>query len=108
MFTQNFVFLQVKAFGSLVKGLRIGMDLLLLLQKEGFMTSSLAKVLCLPLLIGNDGLDKFLAQFEAAIDSDFPNYQVTTFFKSFDHLTCHELCCLLSIDLCCIFLFATL
>ncbi|XP_027173583.1 DNA mismatch repair protein MSH7 [Coffea eugenioides] len=66
---------RVKAFGSLVKGLRIGMDLLLLLQKEGFMTSSLAKVLCLPLLIGNDGLDKFLAQFEAAIDSDFPNYQ---------------------------------
>lgn len=54
------------------------MDLLLILQKEGYMTSSLAKVLCLPLLIGNDGLDKFLAQFEAAIDSDFPDYQVTT------------------------------
>ncbi|KAL3535766.1 hypothetical protein ACH5RR_004227 [Cinchona calisaya] len=66
---------RVKVFGSLIKGLRIGMDLLLLLQKEGHMTSSLLKVLCLPLLIGNDGLDKFLAQFEAAIDSDFPNYQ---------------------------------
>lgn len=62
-------------FGLLVKGLRIGLDLLMLLQKEG-LTSSLAKVVSLPVLDGNNGLDKFLTQFEAAIDSDFPNFQV--------------------------------
>lgn len=67
-------------FGSLVKGLRIGVDLLLLLYKEGCMSSSLSKILCLPVLIGDNGLDKFLTQFEAAIDSDFPNYQVCFLF----------------------------
>ncbi|XP_028080774.1 DNA mismatch repair protein MSH7 isoform X2 [Camellia sinensis] len=66
---------RVKKFGALVKGLRVGMDLLLLLQNEGHMILSLSKVLKLPLLNGNDGIDKFLAQFEAAIESDFPNYQ---------------------------------
>ncbi|KAK9269014.1 hypothetical protein L1049_000782 [Liquidambar formosana] len=66
---------RVKVFGSLVKGLRIGMDLLVLLQKEGRMNVSLSKILNLPVLGGSDGLDKFLVQFEAAIDSDFPNYQ---------------------------------
>ncbi|CAL5339327.1 unnamed protein product [Camellia sinensis] len=66
---------RVKKFGALVKGLRVGMDLLILLQNEGHMILSLSKVLKLPLLNGNDGLDKFLAQFEAAIESDFPNYQ---------------------------------
>lgn len=65
---------RVKVFGSLVKGLRIGVDLLLLLYKEGYI-SSLSKILCLPVLVGDNGLDKFLTQFEAAIDSDFPNYQ---------------------------------
>ncbi|XP_047249781.1 DNA mismatch repair protein MSH7 isoform X2 [Capsicum annuum] len=65
---------RVKVFGLLVKGLRIGLDLLMLLQKEG-LTSSLAKVVSLPVLDGNNGLDKFLTQFEAAIDSDFPNFQ---------------------------------
>nr|GMC63448.1 DNA mismatch repair protein MSH7 isoform X1 [Ipomoea batatas] len=66
---------RVKVFGSLVKGLRIGMDLLMLLQKEEQLSSSLSKVFRLPVLHGNDGLHKFLTQFEAAIDSDFPNYQ---------------------------------
>ncbi|CAI9100302.1 OLC1v1037275C1 [Oldenlandia corymbosa var. corymbosa] len=66
---------RVKAFGLLVKGLRAGMDLLMSLQNEGHITTSLSKVLCLPQLIGANGLDKFLTQFEAAIDSDFPNYQ---------------------------------
>lgn len=63
-------------FGSLVKGLRVGVDLLLLLHKEGHISPSLSRVLCVPTLVGDHGLDKFLAQFEAAIDSDFPNYQV--------------------------------
>ncbi|CAH9131382.1 unnamed protein product [Cuscuta epithymum] len=66
---------RVKVFGSLVKGMRSGMDLLMLLQKEEKLMSSLSKVFSPLLLIGNNGLCKFLTQFEAAINSDFPNYQ---------------------------------
>ncbi|KAK8695156.1 hypothetical protein V6N13_000329 [Hibiscus sabdariffa] len=66
---------RVKAFGTLVKGLRSGMDLLILLQKDADMVSPLSKVFKLPILSGTNGLDEFLTQFEAAIDSDFPNYQ---------------------------------
>lgn len=67
---------QVKAFGTLVKGLRFGMDLLKLLQNEGYIIEPLSKVFTVPILSGNDGLDQYLSQFEAAVDSDFPNYQV--------------------------------
>lgn len=70
-------------FGLLVKGLRIGLELLMLLQNEGIMVSSLSKVVCLPILSGSDGLDKFLTQFEAAVDSEFPNYQVRFIFNFF-------------------------
>lgn len=70
---------QVKAFGSLVKGLRVGLDLLMLLQREDGVISLLLKIFTFPMLSGNDGLDKFLTQFEASVDSDFPNYQVFTF-----------------------------
>ncbi|KAI5441851.1 hypothetical protein KIW84_011055, partial [Lathyrus oleraceus] len=66
---------RVKVFGSLVKGLRTTLSLLLLLQKEKSLTSSLTKIVKLPVLTGSDGLDQFLTQFEAAVDSDFPNYQ---------------------------------
>ncbi|OMO58071.1 hypothetical protein COLO4_34897 [Corchorus olitorius] len=66
---------RVKAFGTLVKGLRIGIDLLRLLQNDADMVSVLLKVFKLPMLGGTNGLDEFLTQFEAAIDSDFPNYQ---------------------------------
>ncbi|KAL6984822.1 DNA mismatch repair protein msh7 [Sarracenia purpurea var. burkii] len=66
---------RVKAFGSLVKGLRVGMDLLTLLQNEGHMILSISRVLKFPVLHASDELDKFLAQFEAAVESDFPNYQ---------------------------------
>ncbi|KAJ7969630.1 DNA mismatch repair protein [Quillaja saponaria] len=66
---------RVKLFGSLVKGLRTGMNLLMLLQKERQIISSLMNVFKLPNLISSDGLNQFLSQFEAAIDSDFPNYQ---------------------------------
>ncbi|GMI97714.1 MUTS homolog 7, ARABIDOPSIS THALIANA MUTS HOMOLOG 7, MUTS HOMOLOG 6-2 [Hibiscus trionum] len=66
---------RVKAFGTLVKGLRGGMDLLGLLQKDADMVSPLSKVFKLPILSGTNRLDEFLTQFEAAIDSDFPNYQ---------------------------------
>ncbi|GMY35996.1 DNA mismatch repair protein MSH7 isoform X2 [Fagus crenata] len=66
---------RVKVFGSLVKGLRIGLDLLLLLQNEGHIISSLSKVFKLQMLSGSNGLNQFLTQFEAAVDSDFPKYQ---------------------------------
>ncbi|GAB4839197.1 DNA mismatch repair protein msh7 [Ancistrocladus abbreviatus] len=66
---------RVKAFGTLVKGLRVAVDLLLTFQKEENLTSCLSKILDLPLHGGDDGLDKFLTQFEAAVDSDFPKYQ---------------------------------
>ena len=72
---------QVKAFGFLVKGLRVGMHLLMVLQKEDNVFSLLSKLFTLPMLSGSDGLDKFLTQFEAAVDSDFPNYQVFTTFS---------------------------
>ncbi|KAK7271285.1 hypothetical protein RJT34_27060 [Clitoria ternatea] len=66
---------RVKLFGSLVNGLRTALSLLLLLQKEQPLISSLNKIIKLPILTGGNGLDQFLTQFEAAIDSDFPNYQ---------------------------------
>ncbi|KAI5320446.1 hypothetical protein L3X38_040154 [Prunus dulcis] len=66
---------RVKAFGTLVKGLRFGMDLLKLLQNEGHIIEPLSKVFTVPILSGSDGLDQYLSQFEAAVDSDFPNYQ---------------------------------
>ncbi|KAL6560884.1 Mismatch repair protein msh3 [Orobanche hederae] len=66
---------RVKVFGSLVRGLRIGMQMLMELQKHEIMPSSLSKIIFLPMLSGCGGLDEFLRQFEAAIDSDFPDYQ---------------------------------
>ncbi|XP_014496504.1 DNA mismatch repair protein MSH7 [Vigna radiata var. radiata] len=66
---------RVKVFGSLVNGLRTALSLLLLLMKEQPLMSSLTKVFKLPLLTGSEGLDQFLIQFEAAVHSDFPNYQ---------------------------------
>lgn len=51
------------------------MDLLRLLQKDADMVSLLSKVFKFPILSGANGLDEFLTQFEAAIESDFPNYQ---------------------------------
>ncbi|XP_073141498.1 DNA mismatch repair protein MSH7 isoform X2 [Henckelia pumila] len=65
---------RVQAFGLLIRGLRVGMDMLMAIQDQGHITS-LSKVVALPMLRGSEGLDKFLIQFEAAIDSDFPNYQ---------------------------------
>lgn len=64
-------------FGSLVKGLQSALDLLTLLTKDGSLSLSLMKIFKLPPLEGNDRIQKFLSQFNAAIDSDFPNYQVS-------------------------------
>ncbi|KAF5748604.1 putative DNA mismatch repair protein MSH6-2 [Tripterygium wilfordii] len=66
---------RVKVFGLLVKGLRVAVDLLVLLQSEGKLVLSLSKNFKLPKLEGDDGLDKLLNQFIAAVDSDFSNYQ---------------------------------
>lgn len=71
----------MKVFGSLVKGLQIAMDLLVLLQEEDKIFSSLSKIFSLPELSGSAGLGKFLSQFEAAVDSEFPNYQVWFFLS---------------------------
>lgn len=71
---QLLVVIQIKTFGSLVKGLRIGLDLLMILQQENM--SSLSQYVDVPLLSGNNGLNELLTQFEAAVDSDFPKYQV--------------------------------
>lgn len=75
--------LQVKKFGSLVKGLQVGLDLLKLLHTGQHAISSFKKFLKLPELGGDNGLDKFLSQIEAAVDSDFPDYQVLYFFIIF-------------------------
>lgn len=64
-------------FGSLVKGLQIALDLLTLLIKDRSLGLLLTKIFKLPALEDNDGVHKFLTQFNAAIDSDFPNYQVS-------------------------------
>lgn len=66
---------RVKVFGTLVKGLRFGLDLLMVLQNEGHIIELLLKLFKVPTLSGNGGLDQYLSQFEAAVDSDFPNYQ---------------------------------
>ncbi|XP_013687448.1 DNA mismatch repair protein MSH7-like [Brassica napus] len=66
---------RVKSFGQLVKGFRSGIDLLLAVQKESNMIRLLCKLCKLPILVGKSGLELFLSQFEAAIDSDFPDYQ---------------------------------
>ena len=74
-----FDMMQVKVFGTLVKGLRTGMDLLLVLQNEEHIKSLLLKIFYFPERSGHDTLSEFLHQFEATIDSDFPKYQVSFF-----------------------------
>lgn len=66
---------QIKTFGSLIRGLRVGIDLLLILQREDHGILSLPKFASVPTL---NELDDLLNQFEAAMEDDFPNYQVTT------------------------------
>lgn len=65
--------IQIKAFGSLVKGLRVGINLLSVLQKKNHEISSLSKIVNLPIL---SELDELLHQYEVALDDDFPRYQV--------------------------------
>lgn len=65
--------MQVKSFGHLVKGLRLGVDLLTILHEEGRQIPSLSKILNCPAMAE---LDQFLSVFEAAIETSFPHYQV--------------------------------
>ena len=81
-------------FGLLVKGLRVAIDLLVQLQKEGHIMPSLSEVLKLPMLSGSSGVDKLLTQFEAAIDSDFPNYEVCFFSEQCWSLVFSRVLCL--------------
>ncbi|WJZ99933.1 hypothetical protein VitviT2T_018338 [Vitis vinifera] len=67
---------QASRLGKVTRtGLRVAIDLLVRLQKEGHIMSSLSKVLKLPMLSGSNGVDKLLTRFDVAIDSDFPNYE---------------------------------
>ncbi|KAH7657352.1 DNA mismatch repair protein MSH6 protein [Dioscorea alata] len=63
---------RIKTFGSLIRGLRVGIDLLLILQREDHGILSLPKFASVPTL---NELDELLNQFEAAMEDDFPNYQ---------------------------------
>ncbi|XP_020249887.1 DNA mismatch repair protein MSH7 isoform X2 [Asparagus officinalis] len=63
---------RIKAFGTLVKGLRMGTDLLIILLKEDSRSLPILKVLNLPVL---SELDELLKQFEVAVNDDFPQYQ---------------------------------
>lgn len=67
---------QVKSFGSLIKGLIIGLDLLKLVLKDDHECITFCKVLDLPIL---SELDEALHQFDVAVQEDFPHYQVRFF-----------------------------
>lgn len=72
-----FPLFQIKTFGFLVKGLRIGLELLNMLRKEDNGMLSMSLFVNIPNL---SSLDDLLNQFEVAFEDDFPHYQV-----------CHEL-----------------
>ncbi|KAG8053162.1 hypothetical protein GUJ93_ZPchr0001g29498 [Zizania palustris] len=63
---------RIKTFGMLVKGLRVGIDLLDVLQREDHGISALSKAVAIPTL---SSLQELIHQFEVAIDNDFPRYQ---------------------------------
>lgn len=63
---------RIKTFGMLIKGLRVGIDLLSILQREDHGISALSKSVDIPTL---SSLGELIHQFEEAIDNDFPRYQ---------------------------------
>uniref|UniRef100_A0A0D9UXJ9 DNA mismatch repair proteins mutS family domain-containing protein n=1 Tax=Leersia perrieri TaxID=77586 RepID=A0A0D9UXJ9_9ORYZ len=63
---------RIKTFGMLVKGLRVGIDLLDILQRQDHGVSALSKAVDIPTL---SSLGELICQFEEAIDNDFPRYQ---------------------------------
>lgn len=63
---------QVKSFGMLLKGLRIGLELLRLLEEENNKALPLVKVLNIPMVTD---LDECLKQFEVSMEEVFPEYK---------------------------------
>ncbi|XP_051223469.1 DNA mismatch repair protein MSH7 [Lolium perenne] len=63
---------RIKTFGMLIKGLRVGINLLSVLRREDHGISALSKSVDIPTL---SSLDELVHQFEEAIDNDFPRYQ---------------------------------
>lgn len=63
---------RIKTFGMLVKGLRVGIDLLDILQRQDHGISALSKAVDIPTL---SSLGELIHHFEEAIDDDFPRYQ---------------------------------
>ncbi|XP_078439569.1 MUTS homolog 7 [Wolffia australiana] len=63
---------RVRSLGHLVKGLRVGADLLALLLEEGRRIPSLVKILNCPLM---QQFEEFIREIESAVDSSFPRFQ---------------------------------
>uniref|UniRef100_A0ACD5VFK2 Uncharacterized protein n=1 Tax=Avena sativa TaxID=4498 RepID=A0ACD5VFK2_AVESA len=63
---------RIKTFGTLIKGLRVGIDLLSVLRREDHGISALSKSVDIPTL---SSLGELVHQFEEAINNDFPRYQ---------------------------------
>ncbi|CAM0880021.1 unnamed protein product [Alopecurus aequalis] len=63
---------RIKTFGMLIKGLRVGINLLSVLQRGDHGISALSKSVDIPTL---SSLDELVHQFEEAIENDFPRYQ---------------------------------
>ncbi|KAI3709202.1 hypothetical protein L2E82_38961 [Cichorium intybus] len=66
--------LKVRVFGSLVKGLSVGLDLLKLLQKEVRVFSLLLKIFGLLMLTGNDGQRLLASLINDKKQSNVDNY----------------------------------
>ncbi|KAG6516026.1 hypothetical protein ZIOFF_026473 [Zingiber officinale] len=63
---------RIKTFGFLVKGLRIGLELLNMIRKEDHGMLPISLFVNIPNL---SSLDDLLNQFEVALEDDFPHYQ---------------------------------
>ncbi|KAL6627315.1 hypothetical protein ACP70R_031041 [Stipagrostis hirtigluma subsp. patula] len=63
---------EIKTFGTLIKGLRVGISLLDDLQRADHGISALSKAVEIPTL---SSLGELIHQFETAIDNEFPQYQ---------------------------------
>lgn len=73
LLTNDMSIMQIKTFGMLIKGLRVGIDLLSALRRGDHGIPALSKSVDIPTL---SSLDELVHQFEEAIANDFPRYQV--------------------------------
>jgi hypothetical protein len=81
---------QIKTFGMLIKGLRVGINLLSVLQREDHGILALSKSVDIPTL---SSLDELVHQFEEAIDNDFPRYQVLGISMCISHISPYFFSC---------------